>query len=41
MSSSPAESRTMILNYSRKEFEQTGDGHFSPMGGYHEGLNVL
>ena len=40
VSSSPAEARTMILNYSRKEFEQTGDGHFSPMGGYHEGLDV-
>ena len=40
VSSSPAEERTMILNYSRKEFGQTGDGHFSPMGGYHPALKV-
>lgn len=24
----------MIVSYSRKEFYQTGDGHFSPIGGY-------
>ena len=40
VSSSPAEERTMILNYSRQEFGQTGDGHFSPMGGYHPDLKV-
>ena len=26
----------LILNYSRKTLDQTGDGHFSPVGGYHE-----
>ena len=25
----------LIVSYSRKEFLQTGDGHFSPIGGYH------
>eukprot|EP01083_Nonionella_stella_P064048 166594_1 len=25
----------LIVSYSRKEFRQTGDGHFSPIGGYH------
>lgn len=25
----------MIVSYSRKAFSQTGDGHFSPVGGYH------
>lgn len=26
----------VIVAYSRKAFSQTGDGHFSPIGGYHE-----
>lgn len=26
----------LIVSYSRKTFLQTGDGHFSPIGGYHE-----
>ena len=26
----------LVLNYSRKTLGQTGDGHFSPIGGYHE-----
>lgn len=26
----------VVLNYSRKVLGQTGDGHFSPIGGYHE-----
>ena len=25
----------LVVSYSRKEFGQTGDGHFSPIGGYH------
>ena len=25
----------VIISYSRKEFKQTGDGHFSPIGAYH------
>jgi glutathione gamma-glutamylcysteinyltransferase len=27
----------LIVNYSRRSLEQTGDGHFSPIGGYHAG----
>lgn len=26
----------LVVNYSRKQLGQTGDGHFSPIGGYHE-----
>jgi glutathione gamma-glutamylcysteinyltransferase len=26
----------VICNFSRKALQQTGDGHFSPIGGYHE-----
>lgn len=26
----------VVLNYTRKALEQTGDGHFSPIGGYNE-----
>ncbi|KAL4156298.1 hypothetical protein PRNP1_005329 [Phytophthora ramorum] len=28
-------SEIVVLNYSRKVLGQTGDGHFSPIGGYH------
>ncbi|KAI9915860.1 hypothetical protein PsorP6_006966 [Peronosclerospora sorghi] len=28
-------SEIVVLNYSRKVLGQTGDGHFSPVGGYH------
>lgn len=31
----------LICNFSRKHLEQTGDGHFSPVGGYHEGLDLV
>ncbi|KAF5951262.1 hypothetical protein HYC85_009206 [Camellia sinensis] len=31
----------MILSYSRKTVNQTGDGHFSPMAAYHKGGNML
>lgn len=27
----------IIASYSRKTLQQTGDGHFSPIGGYHPG----
>jgi glutathione gamma-glutamylcysteinyltransferase len=27
----------LIVNYSRRTLGQTGDGHFSPIGGYHAG----
>ncbi|KAL3134941.1 Glutathione gamma-glutamylcysteinyltransferase 1 [Trebouxia sp. C0010 RCD-2024] len=30
-----SEQQHLIVSYSRKEFLQTGDGHFSPVGGYH------
>jgi glutathione gamma-glutamylcysteinyltransferase len=29
----------LIVNYSRRALGQTGDGHFSPIGGYHAGLD--
>jgi glutathione gamma-glutamylcysteinyltransferase len=28
------------LSYSRKVLGQTGDGHFSPVGGYHPGKDL-
>ncbi|KAJ0410170.1 hypothetical protein ATCC90586_008448 [Pythium insidiosum] len=31
----------IVLNYSRKALGQTGDGHFSPIGGYHEELDMV
>ncbi|KAK3096437.1 hypothetical protein FSP39_000108, partial [Pinctada imbricata] len=31
----------VILSYSRKVLNQTGDGHFSPMGGYHEDKDLV
>ena len=30
----------IIVSYSRKAFGQTGDGHFSPVGGYHAGQDL-
>ncbi|GLC38513.1 Glutathione gamma-glutamylcysteinyltransferase 1 [Pleodorina starrii] len=29
-----SEDRHMVVSYSRKTFQQSGDGHFSPVGGY-------
>lgn len=29
----------LIANYSRRALRQTGDGHFSPIGGYHAGTD--
>ncbi|TYZ65793.1 hypothetical protein PybrP1_007844 [[Pythium] brassicae (nom. inval.)] len=31
----------VVLNYSRKVLGQTGDGHFSPIGGYHEASDMV
>lgn len=31
----------MIVSYSRKDFLQTGDGHFSPIGAYHEEKDLV
>eukprot|EP00933_Yihiella_yeosuensis_P049472 TRINITY_DN4642_c0_g3_i1.p1 TRINITY_DN4642_c0_g3~~TRINITY_DN4642_c0_g3_i1.p1 ORF type:complete len:478 (-),score=94.11 TRINITY_DN4642_c0_g3_i1:379-1776(-) len=28
--------KVLIVSYSRKQFHQTGDGHYSPIAGYHE-----
>ncbi|KAK9817938.1 hypothetical protein WJX72_004545 [[Myrmecia] bisecta] len=36
-----SEMEHMIVSYSRKQFKQTGDGHFSPVGGYHEGRDLV
>ncbi|GLD96586.1 hypothetical protein PINS_up005269 [Pythium insidiosum] len=34
-------SEIVVLNYSRKVLGQTGDGHFSPIGGYHEAEDMV
>ncbi|TYZ62788.1 hypothetical protein PybrP1_003595 [[Pythium] brassicae (nom. inval.)] len=31
----------VVLNYTRKALAQTGDGHFSPVGGYNEASDML
>lgn len=31
----------IVSNFSRKTLGQTGDGHFSPIGGYHEEKNLV
>ena len=31
----------IVCNFSRKYLGQTGDGHFSPLGGYHSGENLV
>eukprot|EP00884_Botryococcus_braunii_P008284 jgi/Botrbrau1/17457/Bobra.0054s0046.2 len=33
--------RHVVVSYSRKQFLQTGDGHFSPIGGYHKGRDLV
>ncbi|KAG2486764.1 hypothetical protein HYH03_014563 [Edaphochlamys debaryana] len=35
-----SEAKHMIVSYSRKAFAQSGDGHFSPVGGYHAGRDL-
>jgi hypothetical protein len=34
-------SRVLCVSYSRKELGQTGDGPFSPIGGYHEAKDMV
>ena len=34
-SAATADDRVVVMSYSRKTLEQTGDGHFAPIGGYH------
>jgi len=36
-----ADKTTLVMSYSRKEFKQTGDGHYSTMGGYSEEDDAL
>lgn len=31
----------VIVSYSRRGLNQTGTGHFSPIGGYHEGKDLV
>jgi glutathione gamma-glutamylcysteinyltransferase len=31
----------LVVSYSRRTFLQTGDGHFSPIGGYHPGQDLV
>ncbi|KAK9904893.1 hypothetical protein WJX75_005037 [Coccomyxa subellipsoidea] len=38
---SRSEAEHLIVSYSRKQFLQTGDGHFSPVGGYHAGKDLV
>jgi glutathione gamma-glutamylcysteinyltransferase len=35
------EAAVLIVNYSRRTLGQTGDGHFSPIGGYHAGSDSV
>ncbi len=38
-SSNREDAPVLIVNYSRRALGQTGDGHFSPIGGYHAGAD--
>jgi glutathione gamma-glutamylcysteinyltransferase len=31
----------IVVSYSRKLLQQTGDGHYSPIGGYHKGRDLV
>ncbi|CAE8618619.1 unnamed protein product [Polarella glacialis] len=33
--------KVLVVSYSRKQFRQTGDGHYSPIGGYHAALDKV
>ena len=35
------ENQVLVCSYSRKTLSQTGDGHFSPIGGYHSGRDLV
>lgn len=39
--SSSAEGLHLVVSYSRKVLGQTGDGHFSPIGGYHADRDLV
>ena len=36
-----SESQVLVCSYSRATLSQTGDGHFSPIGGYHAGRDLV
>ena len=36
-----SESQVLVCSYSRATLSQTGDGHFSPIGGYHAGRDSV
>lgn len=33
--------RVLVVSYSRQAMRQTGDGHFSPVGGYDAASNMV
>lgn len=33
--------QVVVASYSRAALDQTGDGHFSPIGGYHPGRDLV
>ncbi|KAL0552773.1 hypothetical protein IC582_011898 [Cucumis melo] len=41
ISSSSCEDRHMVTSYHRRVFKQSGTGHFSPIGGYHGGKDMV
>ena len=41
ISSSEMAESFIIANFSRKALDQTGDGHFSPIGGYHKNKDLV
>ena len=41
ISSSDKSESFIVANFSRKVLGQTGDGHFSPIGGYHKGRDLV
>eukprot|EP01098_Paradermamoeba_levis_P011846 TRINITY_DN5099_c0_g5_i1.p1 TRINITY_DN5099_c0_g5~~TRINITY_DN5099_c0_g5_i1.p1 ORF type:complete len:430 (+),score=109.23 TRINITY_DN5099_c0_g5_i1:358-1647(+) len=40
VSSQQDKDQVLVVTYSRKALNQTGDGHFSPIGGYHPTLDL-
>ncbi len=36
-----SENQVLVCSYSRAILSQTGDGHFSPIGGYHKGRDMV
>lgn len=39
--SDPQNKQVLVINYSRKELQQTGDGHYSPIGGYNRKRDLI